>query len=84
MGLNDPQFALPQVTVQFTPRESFVTAVIAVMLLICTDEGGAGLKVTVIGGMVMVIAAETDFVLSAVEVAVIVTSPPLGTADGAV
>ena len=84
--MNEPQFELPQVTIQFTPLfdGSFVTtAVRAVMLLICTEEGGGGLKETM-GAGVMVILAEANFVGSAVEVAVTVTMLPEGTAAGAV
>ena len=87
MGLNVPQGELPQLTDQSTPAfdGSFATtAVSGLFVLISTDEGGAGFKVTLIAGIVMVIAAEIDFVLSAVEVAVIFTVPSLGTAEGAV
>jgi hypothetical protein len=88
VGLNDPQApALPQVTVQSTP--AFVwsfetTAVIGLAELVCIDVGGGGLKTTVIAGRVMVMLAETNFVLSAVEVAWTVTVPPVGTVAGAV
>ena len=88
MGLNDPQApVLPQVTVQSTPafvESNETTAVIGLVVLTCIDVGGGGLKTTVIGGGVMVMFAETNFVLSAVEVAVTVTILPLGTAAGAV
>ncbi len=87
-GLNDPQApALPHVTVQSTPAldGSFATTAVSGLLeLTSTDEGGAGLKETAIAGTVMVVAAEIDFVLSAVEVAVTVTVAPAGTVAGAV
>jgi ethanolamine utilization microcompartment shell protein EutL len=46
------------------------------------EEGGAGMKETEIGGVIVMLAG-TDFVLSAVEVAVTVTVLPVGTAAGA-
>jgi len=53
------------------------------VVVACTEAGGAGMKATVIG-RVIVMVAETDFVLLAVEVAVTVTVLPVGTAAGAV
>jgi len=86
--LNDPQApVLPQVTVQSTPAfvVSFeTTAVIGLLVLICIDVGGGGLKTTVIAGGVMVMFADTNLVGSACEVAVTVTVLPVGTAAGAV
>jgi hypothetical protein len=51
------------------------------------DDGGTAVSTTEIGcaGVgVMVIVAETDFVLSETEVAVMITAAPLGTVGGAV
>jgi hypothetical protein len=88
VGANDPQSALPQVTDQSTPAcdESFTTfAVIGLVAPMFIDDGGGGLKETMIGGAtVMEMLAEIDFVLSAVEVAVTFTVLPVGTAAGAV
>jgi hypothetical protein len=84
--LNDPQ-AATGAQLQSTPSfcESFVTiAVSGLVELTSMDEGGSGLKETVIGGSVMVIVAEANFVGSACEAAVTVTVPPLGTVAGAV
>lgn len=89
VGLNEPQAALAQVTVHCAwglEETSFVIfALIAVVALICREAGGTPWKETAIGsGGVMVIVADTDLVGSAAEVAVTVTFPPEGTADGAV
>jgi hypothetical protein len=84
--LNDPQ-AFAGAQVQFTPSfvESFATiAVIAAVALVCIEAGGAGLKETAMGGVVMVTFAEADSAASATEVATMVTVSPEGTADGAV
>ena len=54
VGLNDPQVALPQVTVQSTPpalAESLVTvAVMAAVVPACTDVGGVEVKEMEIAG----------------------------------
>jgi hypothetical protein len=84
VGLNDPQ-ALAGVHDQFTPFESLVTiAVMSLVELTGTELGGAGLKVTVMVPLVMVIVAKADLVESVTDVAVIVTLLPLGIAEGAV
>ena len=49
----------------------------------CIDAGMALMKLMVIGGGTMVTIAEADFVRSAVEVAVIVTTLPAGALKGA-
>lgn len=87
VGLNDPQDPVG-VQVQFTPalRGSLATfAVSGDVALICKDEGGAGLKVTVMGAtLIMAIVADAEAEESATEVAITVTLPPLGTVAGAV
>jgi hypothetical protein len=56
-----------------------------VEVLTCRLAGGGAKKVTEIGiGAVIVMVAETDFVVSATDVAVTVTDPPEGMAAGAV
>jgi formate/nitrite transporter FocA (FNT family) len=64
---------------QFTPWVSLVIAVIGFRELIGTEAGGAGLKVTVMFplGLVMVIAHDADLVGSVTEVALTVTVPAL-------
>jgi hypothetical protein len=83
--------ALGQVTDQFTPAfvVSFVTVASIVFTVALTSivAGGAcpevkAMEIAVEG--VMVTTALTDFVLSAVDVAAIVTVPPVGTVGGAV
>ena len=85
-GLNEPQLELEQLTDQLTPLLVGSLATVAVIetpLPADTVEGTCE-KVTVTGGVVICIVAETDLVLSAEAVTVIVTyPPPPGTADGA-
>lgn len=84
-ALKDPQGAPPQVAVQVTPAlaESLVTkAVKAAPVEICSDVG-AGLSVTAIIGII-VIVADADFVVSVTDVAVTVTELPVGSMAGAV
>jgi hypothetical protein len=67
--------------VQVTPAVSFVVAEnIAVALV--TSEVGTPERLTVMAVIVMV--AEADLLVSVTDVAVTVTVPLLGTADGAV
>src|SRR6266849_2060937 len=81
-GLNAPQLALPQVTVQSTPAfvESFETvALICAVELTASDAGGAVVKAMLMGGVVvMVTLAVTNLVLFAVDAALIVTVFPVG------
>jgi hypothetical protein len=87
VGLNEPQVLLPQVTVQFTPALAGSLATVALTVavaLVCKMVGGACVKVIVMGAGVMVTVANTVFVGSALEAAVIVTVPPVGTRVGAV
>ena len=64
---------------------SFVTtAVRLVVVPVTSDVGAAGLIATEIAGVVIVIVADADFVVSATDVAVTVTVFPLGMAEGAV
>ena len=84
--MNEPHApAVPQVTVQSAPWVSLVrvTERLAVVLTAMLF-GGAIVKTIVIAGGVMVTVALADFVVSAVEVAVIVTVIPAGTPPGAV
>jgi hypothetical protein len=76
-----------QATVHFTPAFALSLATFAVMLVLvdaASAVGGAAANATLITGSVIVIGAETDFVESAAEVAVIVTVAGFGTALGAV
>jgi hypothetical protein len=86
VGLNDPQApALPHVTVQSTPagNNSPVTiAATALAVPTCIAIGGGSLKETEIS--LILIPAEADFDLSAVDVATTITVLPVGTAAGAV
>jgi hypothetical protein len=84
-----PHKLLEQVTVQVTPAflESLVTmAAMLVVPLIASEDGGGAAKATVMAALeeVMVTVAEADFVVSATEVAVMVTVAGEGTAEGAV
>ena len=82
-----PHWALPQMTVQLTPAllGSFVTVAARLILLpMSTKDGGVEVKVTAMGGGVMVMVVETNLKLSLAEVAVTVTVFPVGTAEGAV
>ena len=87
-GEKEPQAALKQATVHCTSGLAETSLVIATLIgavvLICSEAGGAPWKATVIGmGGVMVMVADTDLVVSASEVAVTVTVPPVGMALGA-
>jgi hypothetical protein len=75
---------LPQVNVQSTPASlgSLVTVAFSTAIPLGATESVAGATLTVTGSMVMF--ALTVFVGSVTEVAITVTVPPLGTADGAV
>jgi hypothetical protein len=89
VGLNEPQPALAQVTVQLTcglaETSLVIVALIGTVALTCSDAGGVPPKVTVIGsGGMIVIFAEMDMLLSDAAVAVTVTVLPGGTAGGAV
>lgn len=75
-----PHGAVLQVTDQVTPAFALslvTTAVSGVVVDATRDAGGAGAKATEITGAVAVIVmvAETDFVLSVTEVATTVTEP---------
>ena len=86
-GLKLPHCELPQVTDQFTPPLllSLVTTAVKLPFDPATiDDGACGLNVTVIGGGVIVIVADTVFVLSESDVAVTVTVLDAGTVAGAV
>jgi hypothetical protein len=86
-GLNEPQLALPQVTVQATPllAVSFVTvAITGALAPVSRVAGGACVSMIVIAGVVIVTVALTVFVGSMVAVAVMVTVPPTGGTAGAV
>ena len=76
-----------QLTVQSTPlpAASFATvAATAAVVLTFIEEGGCWVILTEIGGR-MVTVAEALFVISAIEVAVMVTlNPPAGADAGAV
>lgn len=85
--LKEPQAELPQVTVQVTPAlwlSLLTTAVRLEVAPMMREVGGVGLRATEIPGAVMVIVAEADFVVSVTEVAVTVTVPEVGIAEGAV
>jgi hypothetical protein len=91
VGLKLPHCALPQVTVQLTPPflVSLLTeAPMLVVVLMTNVEGGCVTNETEIGGGgpldAIVIEADTDFVLSVMDVAVTVTVAGDGTALGAV
>lgn len=85
-GLNEPQLELEQLTDQLAPLllGSFATVAVIEAVLPAATLVGTCENVTVIDGTIIWIVAEADFVLSAVEVTVIVTyPPPEGTAAGA-
>jgi hypothetical protein len=92
--LNEPQLALPllpQVTVQFTPAfvESLETVALSVAVKPAWRKAGGlpeAVKAIVMPGGpdVMVIGIFRTLVLSAVDVAVMFTVPPVGTDAGAV
>ncbi len=91
VGLKLPHCELPHVRVQATPPflVSLLTeAAMLVVVLMTIDEGGCVTNETEIGGggplAVIVIEADTDFVLSVTDVAVTVTVAGDGTAPGAV
>ena len=89
VGLKLPHEVLPQVTVQVTPAffESLVTiAAMLVVALIASDDGGCEANATLMAAPeeVIVTVAEADLVLSATEVAVMVTVAGEGTVEGAV
>ena len=91
VGLKLPHCALPQVTVQLTPPFFVSLSTVAARLdvvLTTKDDGGCVTNDTAIGGGgavdVMVMDADTDLVLSVIEVAVIITEAGVGTALGAV
>lgn len=83
-----PHCELVQVAFHVTPAlaESPVTdAVIVAVAAVVIEEGGGALSVTVItGAVVMVTEAVADFVGSETDVAVTVTTPVPGMAEGAV
>jgi hypothetical protein len=84
--LKVPHGGAAQETVQSTPAAeiSFVTvAVKAVPAPAVTELAAAGLKAMEIVGMIAIMAVPL-LVLSVVEVAVAVTAPPVGMAEGAV
>lgn len=86
VGLNEPQ-EFKGIHDQITPElvESFATTAVSVaMAPISSEFGGAGLNETEITGEVILIVAVADCVTSLIDVAVMVTDPPLGTAAGAV
>ena len=85
--LNDPQLVPPQVTVHTTmemggPLET--DAVRNILVLTSMEAGTEPNKETEIGVSEITMVAETDFVESAIEVAVIVTVSPEEIVDGAV
>jgi hypothetical protein len=89
VGLNDPQAVVSHVTVHFTWGFAETSLAIAACsgpdVLTCSEAGVAPKKFTAIGiGPVMVILAEADLLVSAIEVAVTVTVEPEGIAAGAV
>ena len=78
--------ALPQLAVQFTPLLLLSLATVAASV-VCDPTssvaGGAGDMVTTIGVVVMMVAMEdAETVGLATDVAVMVTVPPVGTAEG--
>jgi len=91
-GLKEPQLELWQVTVQSTPAfvESLETAALSVAVApVWREEGGLPDAVKAMempggGPEVMVIGIFRTLVLSAVDVAVMFTVPPVGTDAGAV
>jgi hypothetical protein len=88
-GLNDPQTPPAHVTVHctcgFAETSLLIVAFTDTVAPACREAGGTPPNVTVMGtGGVMVIVAEIDFVLSPTRVAVTVTVPPEGIAEGAV
>ena len=84
--LKAPQAVPPQVAVQFTAGLPVFGATVAVSLTCEPTINVAGSTeeiVTIVGAVVSTVAiAVADFVGSAVDVAVIVTMPPGGTAAG--
>jgi hypothetical protein len=83
VGLNDPQLALPQLTVQSTPPLEGSPETVAatdVVVLASMEAGGCRLRIRLIV-LVIVTLAVTVLVLSAVAVAAMITLP---TALGAV
>ena len=87
--MNEPQSAAPQFTVHltcgFAETSLVITALRLNAALIWREAGVGAKKATAIGmGGVMVMVAETDFVVSTREVAVTATVAPEGMADGAV
>jgi hypothetical protein len=87
-GENEPHDALPQLTLQLTPRfcASFVTVAVMFPDTLTCWLAGAPDRLTDTGGgaAVMVMVAEAVFVLSATDVAFTVTVFPAGTLLGAV
>jgi len=89
VGLKEPQSVSPQPTVHFTcglaEVSYLMTASQDAVELTCKDAGIGDWKATEIAmGGEMVTTAEIDLVVSAAAVAVIVTVPPAGIAEGAV
>ncbi len=87
VGETLPHGAGLQETVQLTmgvAEGSFITVAMNIAELPAITVALGGATVTEMGGGVMVMVAETDFVLLAVEVAVTVTVLGVGTAAGAV
>jgi len=85
-GLNVPQ-EFKGVHDQVTPElvESLATTAVSVVVPpVCRELGGSGLNETEMPAVVMVMVAVADCVASWIDVAVMVTEPPLGIAAGAV
>jgi hypothetical protein len=85
--MNEPHGALPQATLQLTPAfcgSLVTTAVKGAVELTFMLARGATIVTEIAAPWVMLTVADTDFVPSATEVAVIVTVLPLGIAGGAV
>jgi hypothetical protein len=86
VGLNEPQ-EFKGVHDQVTPElvGSFATTAVSVPVApFCSELGGTGLNETEMTRGIMLIVAVADCVASLIDVAVMVTDPPLGTAAGAV
>jgi hypothetical protein len=87
-----PQLDREQLVLQVTPfaAESFSTTAIGCMVRpdpeLVTErlDGKMLTDIGVVTGVVIVIVLLTDLLVSVTEVAVRVTVPPVGTADGAV
>lgn len=87
VGLKLPHVELAHLTVQVTPAaisSPLTSAVRVALVLVATDVGGLNMVTEMSEGVVIVTEADADFVVSADEVAVIVTLFPVGTVAGAV